>query len=933
MNRTTFISLLLLFVLTPLLTLSQIKPSSGGEILHSIKQRKAHEETSLLKDYEVRSIGPVVMSGRITDIIVDPNNTKHFYIGFASAGIFETWNNGASFKPIFDNYGALGIGDLAISPSNPKILYAGTGENNSSRSSYSGSGIYRSNDSGQSWKHLGLTNTQHISRIIVHPTNPEIVWVASLGALYSNNKERGIYKTTNGGTTWKQTLFISENVGIVDLVIHPSNPKKLWASSWERNRKAWHFDGDGIGSAIYYSSDGGGTWTKSMKGLPENEKNGRIGLAISQSNPNVLFAVMDNQEEFKEDEEEKDTTKIILKDLVEISIDDFLKLDTKKLDTLLKAKGFPKEYTAETVKRSVKNGEYTPKDIGQYFEDANANLFNKKVKGSEIYKSEDRGENWVKVNDEVLKGVFFTYGYYFSMIRIDPNNSDVIYFAGVPLIKSIDGGKSFTRLDTSKVHVDHHALWINPNDSDHLILGNDGGLYISYDGGLKWIHMNNMRVGQFYTVAIDMEKPYNVYGGLQDNGVYKGSSRSKPNRTSFWKRIIYGDGMYVAVDPRNSDIVFTGYQFGNYYKCTVSKNKFDKVTPKHKIGEPTLRFNWRTPLIMSSHNSDVLYCGANRLYRSMDQGESWKPISKDLTTNKQPQGNVPYSTITAVSESPLKFGLIWVGTDDGNIQLSKDGGNSWKLVSKKLPRNKWISSISASPHDKKTAFMSLNGYRYDEFKTYLYKTTDYGKTWTSIKGNLPEAVVNVVLPDPINKDLIYAGTDDGAYMSLNNGSNWQRITGVPNVATYDMVVHPRDNELVIATHGRSMYVMDVKPLQALEGSKRDTAIIAFKVKDVRHHEKWGEKTYFYSKTNEKIVKLIYYIGNKNNSKDVIVTVNDKDNNEVKKLVSSNEIGFHRLKWNLQTNDDKENPEFLKKGTYKIIFSNGNSTSEIELKIK
>ncbi|MBL4716405.1 MAG: hypothetical protein JKX95_07195 [Bacteroidia bacterium] len=560
-------------------------------------------------------------------------------------------------------------------------------------------------------------------------------------------------------------------------------------------------------------------------------------------------------------------------------------------------------------------------------------MFNKKVKGSEIYKSENGGKNWVKINDEVLKGVFFTYGYYFSMIRIDPNNPDVIYFAGVPLIKSIDGGKSFTRLDTSRVHVDHHALWINPNDSDHLILGNDGGLYISYDGGLKWIHMNNMPVGQFYTVSVDMEKPYNVYGGLQDNGVYRGSSKSKLHRSSFWKRIIYGDGMYVAVDPRNSDIVFTGYQFGNYYKCTVSKNKFDKVTPKHKIGDPPLRFNWRTPLVMSTHNSDVLYCGANILYRSMDQGENWEPISKDVTTNKQPQGNVPYSTISAVSESPLKFGLIWVGTDDGNIQLSKDGGNSWKLVSKRLPQNRWISSISASPHDKRTAYISMNGYRSDEFKIYLFKTTDYGKTWTSIKGNLPEAVVNVVLPDPVNKDLVYAGTDDGAYVSLNKGVNWQRISGVPNVATYDMVVHPRDNELVIGTHGRSIYVMNVKPLQALEGSKRDTAIIAFKTKDVRHHNNWGEKTYFYSKTNETVVKFIYYIGNKNNSKEVTVTINDKDDNEVRKLVSSNELGFHRLKWNLQTNEDIENPEFLSKGTYKIKFSNGDKSSETEFKIK
>ncbi|MBN4049757.1 hypothetical protein JYT36_00860, partial [Bacteroidales bacterium AH-315-N07] len=625
-------------------------------------------------------------------------------------------------------------------------------------------------------------------------------------------------------------------------------------------------------------------------------------------------------------------------------IDAFLNLDNSRLDTFLRKKRFPKKYNAQIIKEDVKKGSYKPRALAEYLGDANEDLFLTKIIGAEVYRSDDSGKSWKKVNSNKLKGVYNTYGYYFGEVRIDPEDADKIYITGVPLLTSKDGGKTFSRLDTFRVHVDHHALWIDPKDPDHIILGNDGGLYMSYDGGSNWNRLNNVAVGQFYTVNVDMNKPYNVYGGLQDNGVYYGSSKPVRKRPRLWRSIQGGDGMFVAIDPRNSDLVYTGMQFGHYFRIYKSKRKKKKfISPKHDIGKENYRYNWRTPLVLSPHNADILYIGAQKLLRSMDKGENWKEISHDLTTNNQPQGNVPYSTITSISESPLKFGLIWIGTDDGNVYLTKDGGNKWILVSKKLPKNRWISNVFASPHDEATVFVSLNGYRYDEFKTYIYKSTDYGKSWRSLNGNLPKDVINIVIQDRVNPELLYTGTDHGAFVSLNGGVKWEYINGLPNVAVYDMIVHPRDNELVIATHGRSMYIMDIKPLQYLKNGKKDSVIIAYKPKKVKHKKKWGEQKYSYIPAKEPFVNLLYYIGKTDPKiKKVDVVIEYNDSIEVKKLSCSGNAGFNILRWdltielksNIQESDKKDKkPVYAKPGKYVIRYKYGKSEAQTILVIK
>lgn len=929
--------LLLLTLLFPRYTLAQ--SSTGDEIVKSIKLREKMRESSILGNYPVRSIGPVVQGARIVDIAVDPSNVHTYYVAYASGGVFKTENNGVSFRPVFDNQGALTIGDMAVAPSNVNILYVGTGEKNSSRSSYAGSGVYKSLDAGKTWTHLGLDNTQHISRILVHPDNPEVVWVASLGALYSKNEDRGVYKSSDGGKTWNKTLYLNDSTGVADLAINGSDPTKMIASSWERGRTAWNFKGSGPGSAIFRSVDGGETWSKSTEGFPQLPTNGRIGLNYAQGEPNIVYAVMDSQDETKEEKKDEGDG-ISIKDFIDMSKSTLLSLDDKKLDQFLKKNNYPSKYTGKLVKQEISDNKYPPKALAEYFGDANQALFDTKIAGAEVYRSEDGGKSWVKTNTYDLEGVYFTYGYYFGEITVSPQNPDEIYVYGVPLLKSEDGGKTFSRIDTiGNVHVDHQAMWVNPDNDDHVLLGNDGGLYLSYDGGAEWMHLNNDAVGQFYTVNVDMEQPYNVYGGLQDNGTLVGSSRTVPNRSKNWEFIFGGDGMFVAPDPRNSDVVYAGYQFGNYYRLERSKKKSEFISPKHDIGEPKLRYNWRAPLILSKHNPDILYIGAQKVYRSINQGANWDAISGDLTKNKA-QGNVPFSTITCIAESPFKFGVLYVGTDDGNIQYSANGGGDWDLISGDLPKDKWVSSVSPSPHDEATVFVSLTGYRNDDFRTYVYVSEDYGKNWRSLQGNLPDESVNIVIQDPVNPDLLFIGTDHGTYISFDGGAQWEHLNQVPNVASYDMIVHPRDNELVVATHGRSVYVLDVKPFQKLKADSINLGVVAFEAGSIRHSKSWGEKQYPYVKPNLPNVDLRYYVGKA--AEKIIVRVYDDKNNLIRELEGTGAKGFHSCPWDLKVSATpissrrkraKTTLTYAQKGKYTIRFANGDEVDEVVFEIK
>ena len=912
--------------------------SQNADIEVTIKSRKDQLTNSLLSNYPVRNIGPVVQGGRISDIEVVPGNPKQYYVGYASGGIFFTRNNGITFEPIFENQGLLGIGDFALAPSNPQIIYVGTGEKNSSRSSYAGSGIYRSNDGGKTWSHLGLSNTQHIGRIIVHPANPETVWVASLGALYTNNTDRGIYKSTDGGKNWNKTLFVNDSTGAIDIVINPQNPNQLWAATWERSRKAWDFKEGGPGSSIYRSDDGGNTWVKSAKGFPEGSGVGRIGLEISASNPDIIYALLDNQEETREEVERPADGSLQIQDFINMTNDQFLALDDKKLDAFIRSRGYPQKYNAKVVKNEVRSGKYKSKALAEYFGDANAALFNTNVKGAEVYRSDDGGKTWNKANSYSLDGVYFTYGYYFGEIRVDPKDSDKIYIFGVPLLKSLDGGKTYHRLDTAGgVHVDHQALWINPEDPEHLLLGNDGGLYQSYDEGANWLHINNVSVGQFYTISVDMENPYNVYGGLQDNGVRKGSSRSIPNRTEFWHGIFGGDGMFVYADPRNSNTVYAGSQFGFYMRLNLEPGgRPSRITPRHDIGEPPLRYNWRTPIMISPHNADVVYMAAQKVYRSMNQGDDWESISGDLTKNL-PNGNVPYSTITCMSESKFKFGLVYIGTDDGNIQVTKNGGGSWELINNGLPEKKWVSGVFASPIDEGTVFASLNGYREDDFKTYVYMSTDYGKTWTSLKGNLPESVANVIIQDPVEPDLLYTGLDIGTYVSFDKGKSWSLLSGIPNAPSYDMVVHPRDYELVVGTHGRSAYVADAKPLQKVAQKGESTPIIAFEMESMRYFGRWGERRNEYTEPFIPSTSILYYVGTP--AGEVTVTIKTEKGEVIREMKAAGKKGFQKVNWDLKKVEYGKNGKatgnlsYIERGKYTIELKNGSSiaTTNFELR--
>ena len=927
---------------------------SENEATASYQQRKKLAESSWLKNYPARNIGPTVQGGRIIDLDVNLKNTKEFYVAYASGGIFKTENNGITFDPIFDNGDAIGIGDMALSQTDPKILYVGTGEKNSSRSSYAGSGLYRTINGGVSWEFLGLAGTQHISRVIIHPQDNNTVWVASLGALYSKNSDRGIFKTSDGGKTWTKKLFVNDSTGIIDLVINPENPKQLWASSWERSRHIGAFKGNGVGSSIYRSSDGGETWSKTIAGFPQGKQVGRIGLDVCATKPNVVYAILDNQAEVEDKNEKKKNDKLTMTDFKKMSKEEFAKLDDQKLEEFLINNDYPKKYTVAVVKKEIAAGQYSPKAVAEYFgTDANANLFKTKVVGAEVYRSDDSGSTWKKMNSYDLDGVFYTYGYYFAEMRVSPNNADLIYIYGVPMLKSRDGGITWHKLDTLRgtqdIHGDHHVVWINPVDSKHMLLGNDGGLYQSYDEGANWIHINNMSVGQFYSVNVDMETPYNVYGGLQDNGVLKGSSKSKPNETEHWKQIFGGDGMCVAPDPRNSNIVYAGYQFGNYSKLELNQEKEQSITPKHDINETPLRFNWRTPLILSKHNSDILYIGAQNVFRSLNQGETWEAISGDLTKNKK-QGNVPISTLTSLVESPLKFGLLYTGSDDGNVWVSKNGGGNWDAINSGLPENRWISSLSPSPHDEATVFISLNGYRNDEFKTYLFMSNDYGKSWRSLKGNLPESVANVIVQDPINADLLYCGLDNGTYVSFDKGKNWHFFNAMLNASSYDMMVHPRDNELVVGTHGRSVFVADVKPFQALKDGIANKSILAFAPQAIRYNEKWGEKIYPWSQANVPKINLMYFVGRLAN--EITIEILNEKKIVKRKFTASGAVGFQNINWDVKLEDNaitgstiKKNKEakstsvsmnsmvYAAKGKYTIRFTNGNEVSEVNLDIK
>ncbi|MCX6156942.1 MAG: glycosyl hydrolase [Ignavibacteriae bacterium] len=913
----------------------------SSDRLKGYSQKSDLLKYSLFREIPFRSIGPTIMSGRVVDIEANPDDPTVFYVAYASGGLFKTSNNGITFNPIFDNEASLIIGDIAVDWKN-KTIYVGTGENNSSRSSYPGTGIYKSTDDGKNWIHLGLEETHRIGRIVIDPVNPENVYVAALGHLYSSNSERGVYKSTDGGNHFEKVLYVNDVTGAIDIEINPKNPGILYAAMWERERRAWDFRGAGKNSGIFRTTDGGATWEKlTGKGLPDGDGFGRCGLAISSSNPETVYALIDNNSP-KSTEVKKDSAKVTKDILRKISKENFLKLEKSLVEEYLSKYGFPKEYNYEYVSEMVKDDKLKPSALVEYLEDGNSKLFETDVKGGEVYRSDDGGSTWKKTHEGYLDGLFYTYGYYFANIRVSPNNPEKVYLLGVPIIRSDDGGKSFSSLNGDNVHADHHGLWINPKKDGHIINGNDGGINISYDDGLNWYKANTPAVGQFYSVNYDLEKTYNVYGGLQDNGVWYGSSKTEINTD--WqnsgdypfKNLMGGDGMQVVIDTRNNDLVYTGYQFGNYYRISKSKKDYKYITPKHKLGERPYRFNWQAPIQLSPFDMDIVYFGSNRLHRSTDKGDNFETVSGDLT-NGGKAGNVPYGTLTTISVSQLTKGLIYTGSDDGLVYVTKDDGEKWENISAGLPKELWVSRVTASKFDAPTVYVTLNGCRWDNFESYVYRSDNYGKTWTRIGTNLSPEPVNVIKEDNDNKRILYLGTDAGVYVSIDRGSSFTPMKGtLPNVPVHDLAVHPTAKELIVGTHGRSVYIADLSIIHKFLSVKNTGNLYVFEPENTEHNPEWGNRTFDWNYTLPKDLVIPFYVNDAGTLKIEIITGGGVKLFEEEKTFSA---GINFYEYNLTVGEaftemykeyckNGKKPELKEKDNRKEYLTEGKYTARI-----
>ena len=736
--------------------------------------------TDQLDQLTFRNIGPSVAGGRIHDIEILPNDPATVFIASASGGIWKSTNKGTTWKPVFDDQVVSTFGDMAISLSNPDVIYAGSGEQQNRQSTSWGNGIYKSENQGETWRSIGLEKTYHIARVIIHPENPNIVFVAALGNLWNSSKERGVYQTTNGGKNWKKVLYIDDMTGVVDMAMDKNNPNILYAATYQRMRKAWGFNGGGPGSGIYKTTDGGKTWNELTGGLPPGDK-GRIGLAASKTRSNIIYATIEHAD------------------------------------------------------------------------------------SSGFYRSSNGGRTWKRVNKLNPRPM------YYSHIFVDPNNDDIVYMLATEFYRTKDAGKTFYQMPTRPtydvgVHSDHHTLWINPNNSNHFFLAGDAGLHESWDGGIAYNRLNNIPIGQFYGIGADMEVPYNIYGGMQDNHSWMGPSSTRHwlgILADDWKQVGFGDGMYQQPDPESS-MLYNASQNGNMIRVDRKTGNMQGLKPFPSDSKEKYRFDWVTPLAISKHSSKKVFLGGNRLFISDNGGDSWEQ-TEDLSSNtnrdsltimgvlgadiklSKNDGTSSYGEIISISESPLWHRVIWVGTDDGNIQVSRDGGEKWEEVSGNItgiPAGSYVSRVLSSIRDRGSAYVTFDRHREGDWKPYVYRTEDYGKTWVPLTRGLPSGSVNVIAEHPDNPDVLFLGTEHAVYLSVNAGSDWTKFkSNLPTTLYDDLLIHPREKDLVLGTHGRSFWVLDDTSPLAEWSTVYNKPVHVFSVRAATLFHYWKDTSY------------------------------------------------------------------------------------------
>lgn len=863
------------------LALAVLVVVAAGNLAGVLAQGSAQARVSadLLKGLEFRNIGPAIMGGRIDDFAVVESNPATFFVGTASGGVWKTTNSGITFEPVFDDEAVSTIGDITIAPSDPAILYVGSGEPNNRQSSSWGNGVYKSMDGGRTWTNVGLKDTHHIGRIVVDPKNPDVAYVAAVGHLWGPNRERGLYKTADGGKTWTNTKFINEDTGFVDVAIDPESPQTLYAASYQRRRTPSGYNGGGPGSALWKTVDGGATWTKLAKGLPTEGDIGRIGVNVYRKDPRVVYAIIEH------------------------------------------------------------------------------------AKQGGVYRSENKGESWAKMSDTNPRPS------YYSKIHIDPNNDQRIWVLGAQMYYSEDGGKTFRTNVVQRIHGDYHAMWINPANSNHMIVGSDGGIHISQDRGRSWDFVNTVVLSQFYEVGADMRKPYYVYGGLQDNGSWGGPSRTLWTAgitNEDWFRVGGGDGFYTVVDPTDHNIMYTESQDGNVQRLNMRTFERRVIRPEPPDGGK-YRFNWNSPILISPHDPRTIYYGGNRLFGSKDRGDTWSLTTPDLSTNverdtmaifgkaaremlSRNDGVVHYGTITTIAESPLKAGILWVGTDDGNLQVSRDGGATWTIVAGKVPgvpRGTYVSRVEASRFGEGKAYAAFDGHRSDDYKAYVFRTDDFGQSWKSISGNIPSGgTVSVVREHPKSPNLLLVGTEYGLWATWNGGEQWHRIKSkLPTVPVDDILIHPRDNDLILGTHGRGIYILDdMTPLVQLSDAVVAADLHLFDIRPAAqyriysHKGNTGHKMFIAPNPTEGAL-ISYHLKAKAGEKDEVkVAISDASGKVVRELKGPKEAGVNRTNWDLRhgppVQPEAGEPTFLgpprgplvPPGTYTVKMSLGASSA-------